>query len=360
MSSTATAEASAPNASTTTDNPALTFKPTTDAPSYTSDVSPPAYSDAAPTYDLAAPPSTSDPSTTPADAADAANQTSAASASPSAPMSLEEGTELDATPIPFHFLIQSSTSADSSSSSQTTPTTTTTKKITHTHPVPDILLGPSPPAEAQDLFVDVLSDALGAHQEECRAAAPQACDICGEEAASVLLTPISFLHVDENQPPEYNESEVVDAEEEGDNDDGDNSSNPLARRLGRRVEVLVTPVCARDNCGQLARKRLRCAMEDTHNDHEHEERVTVALPQGPEDPRCKVCGVNPPDGGAKKCAGCGVVRYCGRECQRKDWRAGHKRLCATYAELVEDGRMEEVVGMEEVVQRTLGGQGTPA
>ncbi|VDB92129.1 unnamed protein product [Peniophora sp. CBMAI 1063] len=30
------------------------------------------------------------------------------------------------------------------------------------------------------------------------------------------------------------------------------------------------------------------------------------------------------------CKGCGEVRYCGRECQRRDWRAGgHKTRCGT-------------------------------
>ncbi|KZV63193.1 hypothetical protein PENSPDRAFT_758176 [Peniophora sp. CONT] len=27
------------------------------------------------------------------------------------------------------------------------------------------------------------------------------------------------------------------------------------------------------------------------------------------------------------CKGCGEVRYCGKECQRLDWKAGHKRVC---------------------------------
>ncbi|KAL1641067.1 hypothetical protein SLS58_006339 [Diplodia intermedia] len=239
MPSTTTAEGAAPNPTTATNNnPAPTSKPTTDAPSYTSDVSPPAYSDAAPTYDLAAPASASDPSSTDNTAADVANPpTTTSPPSANTPLNLEEGTELDATPIPFHFLIQSSTasapSADGPSSSQapTTTTTTTTKKITHIHPIPDLLLGTAaPPASAQDLFVDVLSDALGAHQDECRAAAPQSCDICGEEAATVLLTPVSFLHVDEDAPPAYNSNSSSDG------------ADHVSPRLGKRVEVLVTPV----------------------------------------------------------------------------------------------------------------------
>ncbi|KZV72274.1 hypothetical protein PENSPDRAFT_751019 [Peniophora sp. CONT] len=29
----------------------------------------------------------------------------------------------------------------------------------------------------------------------------------------------------------------------------------------------------------------------------------------------------------RACSGCGVVRYCSRECQRKDWKSGHKGNC---------------------------------
>ena len=29
----------------------------------------------------------------------------------------------------------------------------------------------------------------------------------------------------------------------------------------------------------------------------------------------------------QKCAGCGVVRYCSPECQKVDWKAGHKAEC---------------------------------
>ena len=37
---------------------------------------------------------------------------------------------------------------------------------------------------------------------------------------------------------------------------------------------------------------------------------------------CDVCGQE--DG--KRCAGCGSVAYCGRECQREGWKK-HKRFC---------------------------------
>ena len=37
---------------------------------------------------------------------------------------------------------------------------------------------------------------------------------------------------------------------------------------------------------------------------------------------CQVCGA----GDAKRCAGCGTVGYCSKECQREGWKA-HKRDC---------------------------------
>ncbi len=38
---------------------------------------------------------------------------------------------------------------------------------------------------------------------------------------------------------------------------------------------------------------------------------------------CHVCGA----GNAKKCAGCHSIAYCGKDCQVKHWKAGHKNLC---------------------------------
>lgn len=40
---------------------------------------------------------------------------------------------------------------------------------------------------------------------------------------------------------------------------------------------------------------------------------------------CCVCGSDAP----KLCAGCKIFRYCTRECQVEDWKAGHKKACKT-------------------------------
>ncbi|KZV66327.1 hypothetical protein PENSPDRAFT_689115 [Peniophora sp. CONT] len=41
---------------------------------------------------------------------------------------------------------------------------------------------------------------------------------------------------------------------------------------------------------------------------------------------CQYHKVKPPSP-PNVCKGCGEARYCGRECQIKDWKAGHKRVC---------------------------------
>lgn len=42
---------------------------------------------------------------------------------------------------------------------------------------------------------------------------------------------------------------------------------------------------------------------------------------------CVVCG----EWSDERCARCHVVGYCGAECQRTDWRSGHREACATLA-----------------------------
>jgi len=33
--------------------------------------------------------------------------------------------------------------------------------------------------------------------------------------------------------------------------------------------------------------------------------------------------------GSNICAKCKKVHYCGKDCQRKDWKSGHKEICGT-------------------------------
>jgi hypothetical protein len=39
---------------------------------------------------------------------------------------------------------------------------------------------------------------------------------------------------------------------------------------------------------------------------------------------CMMCGIAT---GLKACNGCKAVRYCGEECQKKDWKQGHRHVC---------------------------------
>jgi hypothetical protein len=49
---------------------------------------------------------------------------------------------------------------------------------------------------------------------------------------------------------------------------------------------------------------------------------------------CAVCHRKPGGPGVpatlKLCGGCKVTRYCSTECQRKDWKMGHKAVCLAF------------------------------
>jgi hypothetical protein len=53
---------------------------------------------------------------------------------------------------------------------------------------------------------------------------------------------------------------------------------------------------------------------------------------------CATCHRKPGDPGVpatlKLCGGCQAVRYCSAECQRKDWKLGHKVVCEPLSEVV--------------------------
>ncbi|KAI9004949.1 hypothetical protein DFJ74DRAFT_692116 [Hyaloraphidium curvatum] len=50
--------------------------------------------------------------------------------------------------------------------------------------------------------------------------------------------------------------------------------------------------------------------------------------EGPGTDRCDACGRPESGGKLMWCARCGFARYCSRECQRGDWKAGHGKGCA--------------------------------
>ena len=62
---------------------------------------------------------------------------------------------------------------------------------------------------------------------------------------------------------------------------------------------------------------------------------TAAAPPSPD--RCTHCGASAADLARddrklRRCSRCQRVRYCGRECQRAHWRAGHKAECQARGE----------------------------
>jgi len=54
--------------------------------------------------------------------------------------------------------------------------------------------------------------------------------------------------------------------------------------------------------------------------------------------------------GAGLCAGCGLVYYCNTECQRADWKAGHKLICDRNTSLSDDSSSESVGDTVPAVQ----------
>ncbi|KAK8166624.1 hypothetical protein IWX90DRAFT_218235 [Phyllosticta citrichinensis] len=260
--------------------------------------------------------------------------------------SIDDATAIPTAPIPFNFILP-------------VPASAPARVITHVHPVPTVLLVASPPPALTDLFVDTISAALEQWHDEALGEAPGECEVCGKAKEEVLMTPVSFLG--ESEGAEKKDSadedkastaigaaqeneEQIDGEvgvPEADSDSTQAQQQQQQQSPQKRVDVLITPICAQQSCAALARAKLRRVVEGhSQASSEPSQQQNSFDPQalddlaeaaqsfrrlpGPEDVRCKVCG-SARD--TKKCAGCGRIRYCGKECQRLDWRAGHKRVC---------------------------------
>lgn len=53
---------------------------------------------------------------------------------------------------------------------------------------------------------------------------------------------------------------------------------------------------------------------------------------------CNVCNSNAvADSKLMTCAGCGVPKYCSKECQRAGWKSGHKKMCKELKAIVATG-----------------------
>jgi hypothetical protein len=60
----------------------------------------------------------------------------------------------------------------------------------------------------------------------------------------------------------------------------------------------------------------------------------ATAPSNPALVECAVCHRKPGDPGVpatlKLCGSCQRTRYCSTECQRRDWKLGHKEMCKFY------------------------------
>jgi hypothetical protein len=68
---------------------------------------------------------------------------------------------------------------------------------------------------------------------------------------------------------------------------------------------------------------------------------------------CAVCHRKPGDPGVpatlKLCGGCHSARYCSAECQREDWKMGHKAICKLFrAEDMRKNPKQQASGKQQV------------
>jgi hypothetical protein len=151
--------------------------------------------------------------------------------------------------------------------------------LSYTHGLPiKLILTPYADPEYPEMFGEAIAPIMHEHQGECRKASSPNCRICGEPATKVLQTPNSYLHDESIKGQPY-------------------------------VFVLVTPVCDKEECDKKAREGIRSIIED--------EQLELKTR------KCHVCGK---EEGVKKCMRCMSIAYCGKDCQKKDWKR-HKKMC---------------------------------
>lgn len=142
------------------------------------------------------------------------------------------------------------------------------------YPFPIRLVGPGAhlqPNYAND-FQDAVEPILARHRGDCLKASPKQCIDCGSPTTQAFQVPNSSLH----------HSLETDGKEP-------------------TVQVLVLPLCDKTSCAQNATAG--------------QKRADVGA--------CEVCGKIE---GTKRCSGCKQLSYCGKECQKKDWKR-HKTYC---------------------------------
>ena len=156
--------------------------------------------------------------------------------------------------------------------------------VEYTHPVPVFLCQPDPSQKISRQFYEAYTDLLtlvnGLHHDECMSKITAPC-ICGKPAKDALKSPINLLHL----------------------------AQPM-------IIMQSVPVCGDKVCGVQVGKQLMEKQNKTMaTAREEENKVFMKMD-------CDVCKSLD----AKRCAGCGRVAYCGKECQTKAWKK-HKSEC---------------------------------
>jgi len=141
-------------------------------------------------------------------------------------------------------------------------------------------------SEYQQLFEEVKHKVVAAHQDEILPKDPEnkkRCTFCIRKAIRFLNFPMSVL-VNQEQP---------------------------------HICIFCARVCGAPLCETKGWQYIDRTMAVATKDQP----PTVYL-------RCKMCGAT---GNVSKCSRCSVAAYCGKECQKNDWRF-HKKACVAWDE----------------------------
>lgn len=153
------------------------------------------------------------------------------------------------------------------------------------YPLPTSLVGPEAhltPGYA-NRFQDAVEPILAEQQGRCLKACPKQCIDCSAPTTHAFQVPNSSLH-----------------------------HSPETDGKSPTVQVMVLPLCNKSSCAENAAANMRMFQQRA-----------LASQKKAEQGACEVCEKME---GTSRCTGCKQVSYCGRACQKKDWKR-HKLYC---------------------------------